>query len=157
MIFANRLAPRMLDHAIIVTRQRRAGTVFDRGFSSLMAESFPAGSRDQSAPLERQRLTPLHRRGENREGRGIFSRGSVSTEQFSNAYGGEKKKTKKERMRRRFIADRKSGSTAISLLENTEYGRTIYDFTVLVQRSFLIIEKFNFVGFRLTVYRSRGN
>lgn len=43
-IFANRLASRMLDHAIIVTRQRRAGTVFDRGFSSLMAESFPAGS-----------------------------------------------------------------------------------------------------------------
>lgn len=38
------------------------------------------------------------------------------------------------------------------------YYRFRYDFTWWwVQRSFLIIEKFNFVDFRLTMYRSRGS
>lgn len=37
------------------------------------------------------------------------------------------------------------------------YYRFQYDFTGRVQRSFLIIEKFNFVDFRLTMYRSRGS
>lgn len=99
---------------------------------------------------------PPTRRKSRRE-RNLFAWIRIDRIVFQRLWRRKKKKTKKERMRRRFIADRKSGSTAISLPENTEYGRTIYDFTVLVQRSFLIIEKFNFVGFRLTVYRSRGN